>query len=150
MKQFLVNTQTKISEIIGVLHIDEDWGQLDNYTPNAPIQWPCCLIDVSNLDFSDNGRDKDAIPQNRQEASGSITLTFANLKSANSGIENPQAPNNSSWLLQNLIEEVHAKVHGFMPVTSAGKLIRKSLKRIKRNDGIQQYDVVYSIGMHNI
>jgi hypothetical protein len=145
MKQFLESTQTKVIEVSGLQYVDEDWGQLDNYTETSPIEWPCCLIDISNADFSDIGTDKEAVPQSRQEALGSITLTFADLKIIEEGSLNVNA-----WSLQDLIEEVHGKIHGFTPVAGSGKLIRKSLKRVKRDDGIQQYDVVYTIGMRNI
>jgi hypothetical protein len=150
MKQFLENTQNKISEISALKYVDEDWGQLDDYTPNPPVLWPCCLIDMSNVDFSDIGMDKKALPQNRQEATGSITVTFANLKTTNTSFKAPQTQKDNVWSIHSLIEDVHGKIHGFAPVVGSGKLMRKSFKRIKRDDGIQQYQVIYTIGMHNV
>ena len=150
MKEFLANTQVKISEVIGISYIDEDWGQLDDYSPNTPVKWPCCLIDVTNIEFSDIGRDKKATPQNRQEGNGSVTLTFANMKLTNTSFKAPQGQKDNARAILDLIEEVHGKIHGFAPVIGSGKLMRKSFKRVKRDDGIQQYQVVYTIGMHNL
>lgn len=150
MKEFLQNTQAKISEVSTIPYIDEDWGQLDDYSPNSPVIWPCCLIDMSNVDFSDLGIDKKAVPQNRQEATGLVTLTFAHLKITNTSFKAPQAQKDAAWSIHDIIEDAHAKVHGFAPVAGSGKLMRRSFKRVKRDDGIQQYQVVYSIGLHNV
>ncbi|WP_236025505.1 hypothetical protein [Flavobacterium geliluteum] len=150
MKEFIQNTQTKLSEVPTINYIDEDWGQLDDYSPNVPVQWPCCLIDMSNVDFSDLGMNKDAVPQNRQQAAGLITLTFANMKLTNTSFKAPQAQKDIAWSIHDIIEAAHAKVHGFAPVIGSGKLMRRSFKRVKRDDGIQQYQVVYSIGLHNV
>jgi hypothetical protein len=150
MKQFLESTQAKISEVPGINYIDEDWGQLDDYSQNPPTKWPCCLIDMSSVDFSDIGTDKKAIPQNRQEGTGSITVTFANLKLTNTSFKAPQEQKDNARSILDLIEEAHGKIHGFAPVLGSGKLMRKSFKRVKRDDGIQQYQVIYTIGMHNV
>jgi hypothetical protein len=150
MKQFLESTQAKINEVSGINYIDEDWGQLDEYSQNTPVKWPCCLIDMSSVDFSDIGTDKKAIPQNRQEGTGSITVTFANLKLTNTSFKAPQEQKDNARSILDLIEEAHGKIHGFAPVLGSGKLMRKSFKRVKRDDGIQQYQVIYTIGMHNV
>lgn len=150
MKQFLENTQVKISEVPGIAYIDEDWGQLDDYSPNTPVKWPCCLIDITNVDFSDIGIDRKAMPHNRQEGTGNITITFANLKLTNTSFKAPQGQKDDARAILDLIELTHAKIQGFAPVIGSGRLMRKSFKRIKRDDGIQQYQVVYTIGMHNL
>jgi hypothetical protein len=150
MKQFLEGIETKISEVPGINYIDEDWGQLDDYSPNTPVKWPCCLIDLSHVDFSDIGIDKKAIPQNRQQATGSVTLNFANLKLTNTSFKAPKTQKDNAWYIHELIEKTHGVVHGFLPVMGSGKLMRKSFKRVKRDDGIQQYQVIYTIGIHNV
>jgi hypothetical protein len=150
MKQFLENTQAQINEVPGIAYIDEDWGQLDDYAPNSPVKWPCCLIDISNVDFSDIGMDKKATPQNRQEGSANITLTFANMKLTNTSFKAPQQQKDDAREILIIIELAHGKLHGFAPVIGSGKLMRKSFKRIKRDDGIQQYQVVYTLAMHNV
>jgi len=46
--------------------------------------------------------------------------------------------------------QAHKKIHGFRPGENSGSLIRKSFRRIKRDDGIQQYRVVYNIGLNDL
>jgi hypothetical protein len=149
-KEILLNIQNKIAAIPGINYVDEDWGQLDDYGPHAPVQWPCCLIDFSGADYTEIGIDKSATPQNRQEGTGSITLIFANLKITKSSAKAPTPQKDTAWLLSGLMEEAHKVVHGFKPGTNTGALIRRSFRRVKRDDGIQQYQVIYSLGVHNV
>ena len=150
MTDLLLNIQTQIATIPEFKYVDEDWGQLDDYGMHAPVQWPCCLIDFSAAQYTDIGKDKTATPQNRQEATGSISFTFANLRTTNSSAKALTAQKNTAWLLIGLIEEAHKKIHGFRPGTTSGGLIRSNFRRIKRDDGIQQYSVTYTLGLHNI
>ena len=46
--ELLDSIKTKISEISEIKYIDENWGQLDYYSAHPPVQWPCCLIDISD------------------------------------------------------------------------------------------------------
>lgn len=150
MKDFLESIQTKISEVTTIPYIDEDWGQLDDYGPHSPVSWPCCLFDISSVAYSDTGLDRQLVPQNRQEGAALVTLTFANLKLTNTSFRSPQLQKNNAWSFHELIEQVHGKLHAWSPVPTSGKLIRKSFRRIKRDDGIQQYEVIYAIKMMNI
>lgn len=150
MNDYLENIQAKISEVSQIPYIDEDWGQLDEYGPNSPVKWPCCLIDVSTVDYSDTGLDRNLVPQNRQEGSARVILTFANLKLTNTSFKAPQLQKDNAWLLHHLVELVHGKIHAWSPVALSGKLIRKSFRRVKRDDGIQQYEVVYAIKFQNV
>lgn len=150
MKALLLNLQTQIATVTALQYIDEDWGQLDDYGPHTPVKWPCCLIDFADADYTDIGTDRSATPQNRQQATGSITFNFANLKITNSSKNAPINQKDQSYLLLEIIEEAHKKIHGFRPGENSGALIRKSFRRIKRDDGIQQYRVIYTIGLNNV
>lgn len=150
MKEILLNIQDKLTAIPEFKYVDEDWGQLDDYGPHAPVQWPCCLIDFSGADYSEIGTDKSATPQNRQEATGSISFIFANLRTANSSGKAPMAQKEITWMLTGLMEDAHKAIHGFRPGTNTGALIRRSFRRVKRDDGIQQYQVIYTLGVHNV
>jgi hypothetical protein len=150
MSEILLNIQTKLAAVTGIKYVDEDWGQLDDYGPHPPVQWPCCLIDFSGAQYSDIGMDRGAMPQNRQEGTGSVTFTFANLRTTNSSGKAPMGQKELSWLLLGLMEEAHKVIHGFKPGANAGALMRTSFRRVKRDDGIQQYQVIYTIGVHNV
>ena len=150
MKQLLLNLETQLGTVTALQYIDEDWGQLDDYGPHTPVKWPCCLVDFADADYSDIGTDRSATPQNRQQATGSITFNFANMKIGNSSKNAPINQKDQAYLLLEIIEEAHKKIHGFRPEDNSGSLIRKSFRRIKRDDGIQQYRVVYTISLNNV
>lgn len=150
MKTLLLNLETQLDTVTALQYIDEDWGQLDDYGPNPPVKWPCCLVDFSDADYTDIGIERSASPQNRQQALGSITLNFANLKMTNSSKKAPINQKDQAYLLLEIIEEAHKTIHGFRPGENCGSLIRKSFRRIKRDDGIQQYRLVYNIGLNNV
>lgn len=150
MKQLLLNLQNQLATATALKYIDEDWGQLDDYGAHTPVKWPCCLVDFADADYSDIGTDRSATPQNRQQATGSIAFTFANLKITNSSKNAPVNQKDQAYLLLGIIEDAHKKIHAFRPAANSGGLIRKSFRRVKRDDGIQQYRVVYSIGLNNV
>ncbi len=150
MKAFLQSLQNQIASIPELKYVDEDWGQLDNYSPNPPTMFPLVVIDISALNFSNIGMDKRAIPINRQMAEGRVTLTIANLKLTNTSGLAPQNQKNHSWQIWDLIENVHQKVQGFNPMPNSGELIRTGLQRNVRDDGIQEYKVSYSVGLTNV
>lgn len=145
MIHFIPSIQTKIQEIPTIAFVDEDTGQLDSYSPNYPVKWPCALIDISDVTFSDLGKDRKKSPINRQNAQGSITITVANLKLTNTSGRAPIKHKENAWSIHKEIEKIHEKLHGFRVLENSSRLTRKRYKRIKRDDGVQQYDVTYRI-----
>ncbi|RWX00931.1 hypothetical protein [Flavobacterium cerinum] len=150
MKELLAATQAKVMEVAEINYVDEDWGQLDDYSPNFPVKWPCCLIDIQGATFSDLGMHKSAKPQNRQEGTATVVFTFANLKLTNSSGKAPESQKQAAWLIHDIIEKAHEVIHGFRPVQSHGKLMRTGQRKVRRDDGVQMHQVVYTIGLHNV
>lgn len=150
MQDIIQAIQNKVAEVTALKYVDEDWGQLDDYSPNPPAQFPCALIDIASLVFSDVGRDNSATPINRQTAVGSITITIANLKLSNTSKRAPQGQKDNAWSVFCLLDDVHKKVHGWKPTGNTGALMRKSHKRVRRDDGIQEYQIVYEISATNV
>lgn len=150
MKTIIDNIQAKLKAVPGLKYIDEDWGQLDYYSPNFPVQWPCTLIDVTNVSFSDTGKDRVKVPQQRQMAEGYITLTVANLKLTNTSGRAPKLQKDNARSIWEIIEDVHKEVHGWNPDVMAGKLIRKGMQRVKRDDGVQEYTLTYSFSITDV
>jgi hypothetical protein len=149
-KEVLKNIQDIITLIPGMSYVDEDWGQLDDYSPNPPTKFPLTLIDIGNLQYSDIGKDRSKTPQNRQMATGTIVLSIANLRLTNSSSRAPQTQKNKAWAIWDIIENIHAKLHGIVVGGSAGALMRTTMRKVKRDDGIQEYEVTYTIGMTNV
>ena len=149
MKELLQSLQQRIAQINGLRYIDEDWGQLDYYSPNMPVQYPCCLIDISSIDYSNLGQDLSKKPHQRQLAQIQVKITLANLKLSNTSLNAPQKQKDDAWLIWELLEEVHKKLHGFAPINNVSLLVRQSMNRTLRDDGLQQYEVYYKCEVNN-
>lgn len=150
MKAVLESIQKRLAVIPELKYIDEDWGQLDDYSPHPPTQFPLVLIDIGSLEFSHIGTDKKIVPQNRQMATGTIVISIANLRLTNTSFKAPKQQKNNVWDIWNIIECVHQQVHGFKPDCNSGAMMRTNLRRIKRDDGIQEYEATYTIGVTNV
>ena len=53
MKEVFKDIQQRLQTIPEFRYIGEDWGQLNFEQP--PVDWPCALIDLGNVDFSSAG-----------------------------------------------------------------------------------------------
>tara|TARA_R100000306_G_scaffold62377_2_gene69152 strand:- start:1312 stop:1761 length:450 start_codon:yes stop_codon:yes gene_type:complete len=146
MKEIIQNIQTKLAAVPGLNYVDEDWGQLDYYSPNPPVKWPCSLIDITGASFADKGwnRQNNTYPQTGEAL---VSITVANLKLTNTSGRAPQSQKNAGWSIWDLIQEVHEAVQGFRPVPNCGALIRRGLRRTKRDDGVQEYTILYGFGI---
>ncbi len=149
-KEVLQNIQNKLATIPALKYVDEDWGQLDDYSPNPPTQFPLALIDIGNLQYSDIGKNKSVTPQNRQMATGTIVISIASLKLTKTSARAPQSQKDQAWAIWDIVESVHAELHGVAVGGSAGAMMRTAMRKVKRDDGIQEYEVTYTIGMTNV
>jgi hypothetical protein len=155
MNVLIENLKTQIATETLVKHVDEDWGQLDSFNPNPPVKWPCVLISLQSGTFSDIGQDKTNIPINRQMGEVLVELRIADLKLTNSNSKAPLNQRTRAMSILELVEAVHKKVQGFSPghdntnTNLNGKLIRERFRFERREDGIQEYSVIYSISITN-
>lgn len=150
MKTLLSRIQTELATLPELKYVDENWGQLDYYSPNMPVQWPCCLIDMQTAQFSNISKDFTKRPKDRQNATISIELTLANMKLSNTSFNTPQGQKNKVWEIFDWAENIHKKLHGFSPMDNAGKLIRTSFGRVQRDDGVQEYRITYAMEVFNV
>lgn len=150
MKNLLEKLQLRLAEIPQLKYIDENWGQLDYYSPNMPVQYPCTLIDVQQVQYSNIGKDLTKIPQQRQIAQVQIKITIANMRLTNTSLQAPRRQKEDTWSIWTLIEMIHQKIHGFSLLPNVTPLIRTSQNRTLRDDGIQEYEVYYSCEVQNI
>lgn len=150
MKNLLEKLQLRLAEIPQLKYIDENWGQLDYYSPNMPVQYPCTLIDVQQVQYSNIGKDLTKIPQQRQIAQVQIKITIANMRLTNTSLQAPRRQKEDAWSIWTLIEMIHQKIHGISLLPNVTPLIRTSQNRTLRDDGIQEYEVYYSCEVQNI
>ena len=150
MKQILTNIQNRLAEISELRYIDEDWGQIDYYSPNMPVKWPCCLIDIQSGQFSNISKDATKHPKDRQNGLFSVKITLANMKLTNTSYLAPQTQKDNAWAVFDLVEKIHQKLHGFSPDNNCGKMLRSSFGRTQRDDGVQEYAVIYDFEAPNV
>lgn len=150
MIEILKSIQEQIGTVPEIKHVDEDWGQLDDYGENIPVKWPCALFDVTSVDYSDIGYDKKAKPKNRQLGLVNVTIKFANLKLTNSSLRAPVVQKDKAWQLHKIQQDAHEVIQGFEPAINCSPLIRSKFRRVKRDDGVQQYEVTYTMEVTNI
>lgn len=150
MKTLLEKIQQKVSEIAELKHIDENWGQLGYYSPNMPVQYPCALIDVQQVQFTNLGKDITKKPLQRQIGTVQIKITVANMRLTNSSMQAPRRQKEEVWAIWSIIEKIHQQLHGVSLLPNVSPLIRTSQNRTLRDDGLQEYEVYYSCEVQNI
>lgn len=144
MEAIINAIQTKLVQTPGLKYIDENWGQLDYYSTHPPVQFPCCLIDIQNGTYSDIGMDKHAVPMNRQMGLFNVELRVSDIKLTNGSAKAPTNQKHQSRSIFTLIQEIHELIHGFEPTPMCGKLLRRSINKVQRDDGIREYSIIYS------
>lgn len=149
MKALLEKIQQQVSEIAELKYIDENWGQLDYYSPNMPVQFPCALIDVQQVQFSNFGRDMSKKPVQRQIGTIQIKITVANMRLSNSSMQALRRQKEEVWAIWGIIEKIHQQLHGVSLLPNVSALIRSSQSRTLRDDGVQEYEVYYSCEVQN-
>jgi hypothetical protein len=137
MKELLLAIQARLQGEVTVLkYVDEDWGQLDYYSSMPPVQWPCCLIDIGAIAWKNLG-------QKKQQGTATITLYIADVKKTNTSSKAPATQRTQAWAIHDIIEQAHQALHTYLPLPNTSVLYRKTTARMKRDDGIQQYVIIY-------
>lgn len=149
MKAIIQNIQERLAEIDTLKYVDEDWGQIDYYSPNFPVKWPCALIDIQAGQFENTGWDH-RVKKYRQTGNLMVSVTIANVKLTNTSAMAPQRQKDHGWSIWKLYEEVHEKLQGYRPHENSGALIRQGFRRVKRDDGVQEYTLLYGFGATDV
>jgi hypothetical protein len=144
MKAVLNALEEVLKEVEGVRYVSENTGQLDNYSPNFPTQFPCILYDIAESTFSNIGIDRNVQPMNRQMAEYVVELRFANMKTTNPSAAAPTRHKDVYRHIWDIMEDTHKLIHGKSPEKGFGPLMRSLLARVTRDDGVQEYVVRYT------
>jgi hypothetical protein len=151
IKEILEAIQNRVGEAETKFFVDEDWAQLDIDAINPPVKFPCVLIDVSDIDFSNIGQDRTQTPRQRQNGLLSIRFTVATKKLSNTSRNAPQSQKDNAWKIYEYLEEIHALLHGWCPVPQkSGKLERQNFSGISNSHGMQQKTVQYDLSVINV
>lgn len=149
MKQFFQNIQEQIAKTELFRYIGQDWGQLSLYE-NAPVQFPCCLVDVQSIQYSNLSADFSKTPRQRQMAQVQVIFSVADMPLPPSSWQSSKKQKDPSFQIWSLLDGLHQKVHYFSPLPNATPLQRQSLEKIIRDDGVWQYQLVYSCQIQNV
>ena len=72
------------------------------------------------------------------------------MKLTNTSYLAPQEQKEQVWAIFELIEKIHQKLHGFSPHENCSKMLRTTFGRTQRDDGVQEYAIIYNFEVHNI
>ena len=138
MKDLLTDVQFKLQQSVPELkYVDEDWGQLDYFSSNPPVKWPCALIDITNASWSNTLKTV-------QMGLVQIKIRVADLRISNTSGRAPQNQKDKSFAIFDLLKSIHKSLHGWTGHKHYSALIRTSSTRLKRSDGIRIYEITYT------
>ena len=130
--QRLVSTQTRSR------YIDEDWGQLDYYSPSPPTKWPCILVDLGDAQWEGMG---ELIQTGRAQ----VIIRVASMRLSNTNVKAPQAQRDKAAEIHDLLTDIHVALHGWTGDSMNGPMTRQSTRRMKREDGIREFMLIYNV-----
>lgn len=132
IKNRLSNTQTRSR------YIDEDWGQLDYYSPSPPTKWPCILVDLGDAQWENEG-------ELVQIGRAQVLIRVADIRLSNTNSRAPESQRNKAAEILDLLTDIHKALHGWTGDTMNGPMTRRSTRRMKREDGIREFVMVYDM-----
>lgn len=128
MKQIFLNIQERIADQVPTLrYIDKNWGQLN--IPQPPVQWPCCLIDLDSIDYS-QATDRCRLSE------ASISLTVADQHTVRSSAKAPSKSN--AYDILDVITAIIEALEGYRVPDTTQALTRT---RLQKTYSDQSYDV---------
>lgn len=140
INDILTAIQTRIAlKEPNLKYMDEDWGQLDYYQENPPVKFPCILLELQQASWKNQS-------QKVQDGVLNISIRVADLKQSNTSHKAPDTQKAKAAAIWLILENIHKALHGWRPATypEFGALTRISSRRVKRDDGIREFEVVYS------
>ncbi len=143
--QTLVNdVRDRLDSLNVFKYIDEDWGQLDDYTPNPPAKFPTALVDIVDAKPSE-------ISGLVQLVDVTIMIRVAVLRLSPGSQKASAAQRTKSEEAFGITTNVHAKFHGWHKTDSAyGSLTRAGLRRNRRDDGIREYQILFKTTLKDV
>lgn len=118
-------------------YIDDDWGQLDDYSSRPPAKWPCALVDIVEAKTEDLGRGV-------QSLDCSILIRVADLRISNTSEQAPSKQKEQAAELFEIAQTIFAQLHGWhMSDSNYGTLSRVGFRRMHRDDGIREYHILF-------
>lgn len=108
-------------------YIDQDFGQLENYTMKPPVIWPCALIELGEFDFDDMAG------KNMQHGEGLVLIRFATEAWSPSNNLTTAAIREKALRYYEIEQKIHVALHGWRD-TGFSKLLRRKAVKEQRDD----------------
>lgn len=121
--------------------IDLDQGQLETPEDSYPVQFPCCLIDFTNIIWQNVGRQLQA-----GDVTISLRVGFDIYEDTNN--LSPEVSRNNGLLKLRLLNKIHHYIQGFGG-EHFNRLNRIGTFQEKREDGLKVYNLVYITNMRD-
>lgn len=119
MKQIFLSIQDRLSTMVPALrYIDKNWNQLN--MPQPPVQWPCCLIDLDNIDYSQTS-------SSDRLADATISLTIATQHTVRSSAKAPSI--SDAYDILDVLESVMEALEGWRVPDTTQALTRTRLQK---------------------
>ena len=133
MKEVFKDIQERLQTIPELRYIGEDWGQLNFEQP--PVDWPCALIDLGNVDFSSAG-------MRSQQAEAIVNITIADIRYHGVTPVLPRDRESKAFEIFDLIDKVNKVLHGSDGESYSG-LRRVAIKKTYREDAVREFVTSY-------
>ena len=128
MKQIFLSIQDRLSTMVPALrYIDKNWNQLN--LPQPPVQWPCCLIDLDNIDYSQTS-------SSDRLASATINLMVGTQHAVRSSAK--ATTKADAYYILDVLESVMEALEGWRVPSTTQALTRTRLAKAYSD---QSYDV---------
>lgn len=134
MKQIFLNIQDRLAvQVPALRYIDKNWNQLN--LPQPPVQWPCCLIDIDNIDYSQtSGSDR--------LADATISLTIATQHTVRSSTKAPSK--SDAYDVLDVLESVMETLEGWRVPDTTQALTRTRLAKAYSDQSYDVYTLTFS------
>ena len=138
MKELIDDIKTRLQGVTELKYIDEDWGQLDYYSASPPVKFPCVLIDIDSVRWTDQGNQT-------QIGIANVAVRLANMRLSNSNVKAPTAQKTKSLSFFDTVMHIHQKLHTWSGALNNGPLTRIGYRKVKRDDGIREIEMIYTV-----
>lgn len=134
MKQIFLAIQDRLSSLVPALrYIDKNWGQLN--MPQPPVQWPCCLIDLDNIDYSQTS-------SSDRLADATISLTIATQHTVRSSAKAPSK--SDAYDILDVLESVMEALEGWRVPDTTQALTRTRLQKAYSDQSYNVYTLTFT------
>lgn len=128
----LLSVQTQLGARVPELaYISKDWGQLSYEVP--PVKWPCALLDVKNVDYTQEGG-------SLQMGDTQLTITVADMRLTSASLAAPKLED--AYRTIELLGKIHRSLHHFAAGDYA-PLFRTNLRKVEGNNSYECYRLTY-------